>query len=445
MKDPIKIYSITEKPIYESKLQGINEEVYQEFLVDMGGVAARDFILPILKKDKRLPRPFQQNTKFPILYSKTVSYKQMDDLPNVWVVSVQWSSVTSVQETIQNPSDRPALITTGTYKEQVDPDVDYNGKPLCTTAGEPINFSYQKSYSTFQIEKNYSEYPERFATVRDLVNEDEVSIYGVKFEPYTLFCSEVEISHLKWEGKYAFFTLTARIFVNTKKNKKDETVGWRIFKRNSGYHEKVITGWRVHHRQYNSGPLNSKTVAAFNQTVPTFKEAREVYETRRLFFGYTSVPIAWVDANLLITPVYTLAAIRLGSPGNYHYPSAPVLLGVEGKAFRERKAGDYEKAVEDLTYANLLPKITADNFVRLAPQIAYIQKMLARYKAGYFPGTGVIIGTTAPGEPKATTGITEEEWDEAVVEGVLYNLVKFNDYFPFDDQFVPSYLRSVTL
>lgn len=400
----IKILSISEQPVYNVKIEGLRRSDMQEFWVDLGDLYPRSIAVPFLLNSPKLPQPFTQSPLNPLQYAGPITHVQMKDIPNVWVVSVQWDTITNIQQTIKDPTKRPALISTGTYKQVDNPDTDFNGKVLATTAGEPIDFSYNRGYPTFTVEKCLATYPTIFAQYRDFVNNDNVTIYDVTYPPYTLFLPDVTISHLQWEGNYPFYDFNGTMYVSLKKDSAGKIIGWRNIKRNAGYHEKKIIGWQQKNKkkafigpvlQLNPGvnpPLNQ--VIANNQTIVVGSALS----------GQTqfTTPVQGGAIGAKYYPVYGLVAIVLGPKNRVSYPSSPVLINPKGVAFRQQLATD--------------PPDGSNN-------------------------TGEVLGLKAQGDSVVTSGISQEDWEAAVVEGRLFNFVSFNELLSFainDPQTVPG-------
>lgn len=395
----LEIKTISEKTNYVHRATGFLQEATQEFWVDVGGLGRRSAVIALLKGDNRLPREYSQSKDNSLMFAMPVTYDQMEDMPNIWKVVVNWKTITNISESIPNPADCPALISVGTYFEQDNPDVDFNGKPLTTTAGEPIDWPHQKGYPVYTVEKNYNEFPKQFGLLRDFVNSDTVTIYGIQYDPYTLFCPDVRVSHLQWKNNFPFHAFSCSIYVNTKRDSNDNVIGWRQLKRNAGYHERKFLGFKAN---YDTSP---------NPYIyPTLDDARS-FKIRE-------------DQ---LEPVFIFKVITLGEVGHTQYPTSPVLLTPFGTAYREKVKGDQQKAIDFV-----------DATVTDAKRKRYLKTLINQ---GDFPGTGKILGLKVDGEKQSTSGITPEQWEAAVVEGVLYNLVPFGTYFPLDGQDIPKNLK----
>lgn len=296
-----KILSISEQTEYGNMRRGLERTDKQVFWIEIGTDQAGGQLVDkkvastLVASDKRLPQPFDKYKLADNMYAGKCELDQMKEVPNVWIYKVEWNTITNPQEAIPDPADRPVLITTGTYKQQEYPSVDLDNKPVCNTAGEPILYTQQKSYPTYTFEKNYAEYPKQFALLRDMVNSDDVFIFKEKFPPYTLFCPEVSISHIQYEGKYSFYALSATMYANGLKDRKGNIIGWRTLLRNQGFHEKKDTG---EFEKKKNGLPNTKK------------------------------------------PIYALQAIQIGTIGRPAYPTSPILLTPGGRAFREKLPKD---------------------------------------------------------------------------------------------------------
>lgn len=342
-----RILSWDEQCCYTSKCDPLKRVDHQEWLVNVGDVYSRKEISALFYSDNRMPLIREAYPNVAGMYCIASDFTQLLDTPNVWRVFADWSTPTNIQDTVADPTKRPIIIRTGTYREQRTPNVDFDEKPVTTTAGEPILHTIQRSYPTYTCIKFLKSYPTKIAKDRDFVNSDSVVIYGVTYKPWELFCPEITISELLTQNTYQYFEFEATIYVNTDKD------GWKTKLRNAGYHERRIVGW-IRNPAIPAGPGNN------------------VFQ----------LPLK--------LPVYAFEAIQMGVKGKPTYPSSPVLLDEDGRAFREKKAGD-----------------PIDG-----------------------PFTGPVIGLTVGSQPAAGTGITKEQWDKAVVELRFTNPVSFNQFFP---------------
>lgn len=295
MTDPIvAIVSISEQPAYRVKQMGLMREDYQEFWVDVGGYASKEQISNLLIGNSLLPQPFQAYTLGNFMFAKDIDFDQMKDIPNVWVYKVQWITISNPTEAIADPSKRPVLISMGNYKQQRAPSIDLDGLPVATTAGEPINFQYQQTLATYTFEKNLTDWPSQFGRYRDFVNSDIVTLLGNVYKPFTLFCPEINVSHLQYEGKYKYYTFSATWYVNEEIDANNNIIGWRNLLRNIGYHERVLEGYQKNKRgQF----LKSK-------------------------------------------PIYSFRPITMGPLGSTKFPASPVLINPQGQAFRSKLPTD---------------------------------------------------------------------------------------------------------
>ena len=167
---------------YEHKIGVVATETRQMFRVDLEALYDRATANTLLLNnvDPPLPKRFDVRSGFPQQTCQETSFVQVEDAPNLWLVSVEWKTITNLQQKIQDPAKRPVLIETGTYRYQKSPLVDLSDppKPIVTTAGEPIDYTYQKAAPTYTFSKNYTDYPTNLGYYRDLVNTDTVKFLG---------------------------------------------------------------------------------------------------------------------------------------------------------------------------------------------------------------------------------------------------------------------------
>lgn len=157
--------------------------------------------------------------------------EQNREVPNAAEVAVIYCNRYDEKLTYNdNPLLRPAKITWNTYKVRVPMLRDLDDVEIATTAGEPIPFDEEKSRRVIRIQKNISDIDELFATEIDFVNKDTVKIRDVKFDPETLWLTDVDISDVQNENGYIFYVLTFSLYHNP------ET--WRRKVRNAGFLER---------------------------------------------------------------------------------------------------------------------------------------------------------------------------------------------------------------
>lgn len=363
-------YTLYDLTKYSHKIGMADTEVKQTYRVDLGDVYPRDTAIKLIQSNTvpLCPKRYDVRPKFPNQYCEFVDFEQHEDAPNIWDIRVFWKTATNLQERIKDPAERPVLIVTGTYKYQKSPLKDNDDKPVVTTAGEPIAYSYQKAAPTYTFIKCLKDYPVKLGKERDFVNKDTVEFLGMKYKPYELYIPEVSISHLLLENEYRFYEMSLTMYVLT------EEFGWRTRLRNQGYHELKEVGVKW---QY--APVNPRNPQG------------------RYRWQYVKQ--------------YALDAIKLGSPGRYSYPTSPILLTPEGRAFRELTEED--KAIDQA----LIDDARANG--RRPP---------AARLPGY--GTGPILGLHNPDGPAQSTGISQAQFDAAVLEFNFMNVVDFNGLVP---------------
>jgi hypothetical protein len=345
-----KIVSISEQTEYGVQTQDLTRTDRQVFLVEFEGLISRKDAFNAVYSSKDLPKPFQRYDLHTFMYAKKTSLNQMKDVPNVWNYTVEWATADSPQELLKEPELRPVEISQGTHRQQENPYIDFEGKSLVNTAGEPILHSIQRSYPTFTFVKNYKEYPKQFGKGRDFVNKDKVTILGMDFEPHTLFLPEINISSTQYESTYVYWQFSATVYVNESKDRKGKLIGWDTIIRNQGFHE--------------------------IKNIPT----------RKLRNGKPD-PFSYKDM---------LVAITIGTEGKPSYASTPVLLTPKGRAFRQRTAQQTIVGITDIE----------------------------KYD-------GPVIGFNVPGQPVESTGITQDQFDKAVIKRVFCNYIDFSSFLPF--------------
>ncbi len=355
----LTIKGVFDKTDYSRELTPMNTTDVQTLWLDIGQLAPRAEVLNLIAGTQIVPKISQQHSSYSWLYCKKVTIKQWDEIPNVWIINVLWQSLDNIQDTILDPTKKPALISRGTYKQQDIPNKDFDGKPVATNAGEPINYTYQRGFATYTIQKNLSAFPTWCAKDNDFVNVDSVTIYGAIFNPWELFLPEISIGHAEYINNTVYYPATFTLYANTKPD------GWRTKLRNAGYHERSFLGYFTRQGQ------ELKTGALFDTPSPTANGNIRI-------------------GNTIYYPRWGLAAIKMGTKGKYEYPTSPILLDKYGMAFRQKLPSDPSEG----------------------------------------PFRGPVIGLQSTNNQATTSGITQAQWDAAVVEIRVANTISFNSYLP---------------
>ena len=366
----LSIKSVTEQTTYGNKLlpQGIQarQEWFIEFVgkgsTGLEGIGTRLEVEKLVGLRQDLPSIREIRPGYPRQYCVEAGLDQHNEVPNVWRFTASWQTITNLAEAVKDPTKRPVLIDTGTYKYQKVPTVDLNGKAVVTTAGELIRYTQTKAAPVYTFTKNVAEYPTYIGKDRDFVNKDTVAFLGMTFKPWELYVPEVSVSHLQYESEYPFYELVFTMYANI------DDHGWRTRLRNAGFHELRPSG--KGHRKVK---------------VPQ-------YDSNGNYTGFKYV----------YKGEYRYVAIQMGTKGRYSYPSSEVVLTPEGEAYREFTAFD-KTLLKD-------------------PDVPKKDKPTN--------GSGPVIGLQGNDWPVDAQGITQKQFDAAVVELEFLNAINFNDYFP---------------
>ena len=207
--------------------------------------------------------------------------KQDKKAPNAWHLFVAWSDTTNGSNAeptfIDNPLRRPAVIQSGSYETTERLEEDEDGDKVTTTAGELLFLEIPVDYRMFTVEKNVTRVQDELAEQGNFVNSDAFKIAGHTFKKGKLHLKHVNTVGPNWENGFRFYKATYTILSNPK--------GWLFRRRNVGFQEK---GDKVR-------------VTLADGTVKTIEP---------------------------------LVAIEIGIPGRRQYPTQPVLISPEGKAYR---------------------------------------------------------------------------------------------------------------
>lgn len=298
---------------FEENRTPMQTEQREILTVEFSGAPDRATAIKLINAAQAIPKVSQQSSFNNFLYAMQVKPKFDREFPNVIKIEVLWRNITNITEIQLDPVKRAVLISRGTYKLQDTPNVDFDGKPVATTAGEPINYTYQRGFPTYRLEKNLASFPTWCGRDNDFINTDSVTIYNTVFDPYELYLQDIEVSHLNYEGQFPpFHRFTATLYANTKKD------GWKTLLRNAGYHEKAFLGYYSKKGQkLTAFAVGFSPITNNGQTI-TFN-------------------------NVKYFPRYGLQAIKMGLKGTYEYPSSPVLIDPNGLAYRQQLPNDPPK------------------------------------------------------------------------------------------------------
>ena len=183
------------------------------------------------------PKLFSFHPTVPHLFVVNLGHQTLEEHPCVVDVTIEYSNRYEGNDGsgqgsngfthIQNPLQRPAVIHMRSYKTREVIEIDEDKKPIVTTAGEPIIHEDEVTRRLITVSKNITGLDQIFATELDFMNQDAVTIYGVTFEPKTLWLTDINLSPIKWENGVFFFTLDFAMYHNPKT--------WLVKKRNAGY------------------------------------------------------------------------------------------------------------------------------------------------------------------------------------------------------------------
>ena len=187
--------------------------------------------------DRRCPKVFQFN-RAQSLFVVDIQYAQVEDAPQCCDVTFKYSDQYDNSDGagkpdgagfqfIPNPTQRPAVISHGSYKTRKSWETDVDGLPFCTTAGEPIPYEEEIEYPVISITKNLPSVSTLFATQRNFMNSDTVRIGGFPYLPKTLAVSELNIGSAVSEKGYVSYPLSFNLYYNP------DT--WEVKLRNAGY------------------------------------------------------------------------------------------------------------------------------------------------------------------------------------------------------------------
>lgn len=352
----MKFHKQLSTPIARS---GVEESFTEYWLVELD-----DPKTPVesLLSHRLVPQRFSVHPKSSRFNCIDVQLEQDVTAPNIRSMVVRWSNVVPTNYIVagkpvydSNPLRRPLITHYGTYTEQktvlsaysLEDDADIYTPPrpmpvpkvpVATTAGEALLLNILQDYSVMHCTKNVAKLPQFMAKVGRLINSDTVKLGGVTYAPKELLVCNKTISPPNFENGMSYYIFSWDMYVA-----QDED-GWVEKLRNAGYHERQVV-------YFNSA----------GQPSP--------------------VPVRGGTQKIVLRP------IEIGPPENRHYPSAPVLLTPNGRAFRAKN-----------------PKDPAD---------------IDLY-------TGEILST----ESRTGEGITKKQWDDAVLRFGVYLRIPFKKYIP---------------
>lgn len=314
----------------------------------------------VIENQPEFPSRFSVHPERPEFWCITSDLDQPKDTPDIRPLTVRWANTIPLAFLVDgkpkfddDPTKRPAEITWGVtvikrtlrlaYKEKQaydptkappEPTV-----PIITTAGEPIFLEEEDEVRTMSFSKNVVQLPKFMAKAGMYVNSDRVKLAGITYEPLQLLARQLLVSPVKFSHGKAYYEFTWQWHVAPEKD------GWIAKRRNAGFHEKVTV-----YRFPNGAVSPTPVPGGFSFTV--------------------------------------LRPIKIGPKHDLHYPSSPVLLTPEGRAYRAKGPND----LTDSPTTN----------------------------------TGEIMSVESTGG----SGISDEEWAAAELKFYTKLMIPFNKYFP---------------
>lgn len=353
----MKFYKQMSTPITRS---GHEESFIENWLIHLD-----DPLYPFesLLSHRAVPQRFSIHPNSSRFRCIDVSIDQQTEAPNVRPMTVRWSTVVPTEYLDNqnnpvydsNPLRRPLIVTYGSYTEQKIPTAAYSltdptavytppnplpipSVPITTTAGEPLILTVLQDYPAMHCMKNVASLPTFMAKAGRLINSDTVKLRGVTYAPRELLICNKTVSSPKYENGQAYYVFAWDMLVAS------DADGWIEKIRNAGFHER--------------------------QTV-YFDAAGKP----------SPIPVQGGSSRIILRP------IEVGPPENRHFPSSPVLLTPNGRAYRARN-----------------PKDPND------PDLY----------------TGEILST----ESRTGQGITKAQWDAAIQRFGVYLQIPFKKFIP---------------
>lgn len=265
-----------------------------------------------IERDPRFPTRFSLHPARPEFWCVDTILEQPLQHPNIRPLRIHYSTVIPKGFNVNgkptyddNPLLRPADIWWGTYKtnklfrmgylasDSYDPrkGMPTPSVPIVTTAGEPIFTQEQVDLRVISFVKNVATIPGFMAKRGNFVNTDKVKINGIEFKPYELMATDINIPPPDFESGKMFYKFSWNFYVS------DDEDGWVVKKRNAGFNERVTV-----HYDHDRRPV--------------------------------PLPVRGGSTTVVLRPIV------VGPVDNRHYPSSPVLLRENGRAFRTRAEGD---------------------------------------------------------------------------------------------------------
>lgn len=348
------------------------ERFVETWLVELSDPETK---LSVIQQHQDYPIRFEQHPDYPAYYCIDANLDQPITSPNIRPLSVTWSTtipkaflVNGKPKYDSDPTKRPVDIHWGTYsapktfqmayakdrrtKRQIyfgykpgGPLPEAPSVPIKTTADESIFVQENQEYRLLRFEKHVKQVPEFMAKAGLFLNSDTVKIQGIKFAPLELMAGGLDISPVKFANGGPYYTFTWYFLVAA-----DED-GWVVKRRNAGFQErvKVVVG------------RDGKEYPSYGAAVLATGGAEEKYTIRPILVG----------------PAY-----------RQQFPSAPVLLTPDGRAYRAKGPND-----------------KTNNFET---------------------NTGEILTT----ESTATSGLTDQHWKDAELKFQIRPAIEFKKYFP---------------
>lgn len=161
------------------------------------------------------PRQYQPHPDDPKSYVDVVSMDRVNG--RLIDVTVTYSSEVDVDEDKQrdnfneDPLQRPAVVTLSSEREMRAVNLDVEGTPLQTTAGEPLTRERRFTLWRLNVKKNIATWPRWLLDYPNAINQDPVRIKGVTWPKHTLILDDVELGEESEENGVSFVTLSMKI------------------------------------------------------------------------------------------------------------------------------------------------------------------------------------------------------------------------------------------
>jgi len=205
-------------------------EYVRRFKVDAGTPTARPNQILALAD---LPLPFERHPGDPRALADQPEIRQDEDNPQLWEVTIPYSSKIDDPEESENPLQRPAKIAFRREKFTRITVVDGRERLILNSAGDLVEVERDDNRLVISVQKNVPTVPRWIDAYSDAVNRDRIRIRGRVFKKGTLKFEGLSIPNRETtENSISYVPLAFELH--------HRQGGWAELMPNRGFNERII-------------------------------------------------------------------------------------------------------------------------------------------------------------------------------------------------------------